>query len=160
MYYLGTKEDWDELKNERKKTDNEALLEAIIHYSKMLTVEKVWTTDTEKDKNNEYKTHKCKPNLTLYIARKKEDGNIECEKIDDEKYIQYNFQYYSKKDKTYKDVKFHDDGKVVDDGEEDKWFYNFLIYDYDENDTYIVKEDKINNYETQYQTYQPSSTGE
>ena len=168
VYYLGTQTDFELLKNNIANSGNGALHTATIHYSKMLTVEKVWITDTEKDKDNEYKTHKCKPNLTLYIARKKEDGsieyneqgNIECDQIDVEKYIQYSFQYYSDKDKTYKDVKFNDDGKVVDDGGKDEWFYNFLIYDYNENDTYIVKEDKINNYETQYQPYQPSSTGE
>ena len=170
VYYLGTEVEWNKIKSKRNNMD---LNNVTVHYSKMLTVNKVW-----QDVNSESRK---KPELVLYRVYENcykngedyYDGNnnkIEYNSSSDyvvdnhnetytvykkmvagktgknDEYKQGNFQYNLGENGNYKDVTFNSDGKVVDDGEKDEWRCKILIYDNEEGNIYAVGEEPMEGY--------------
>ena len=149
VYYLGTKVKWDEIRNKRNNSD---LDNVTVHYSKMLTVNKVWD-------DNKNSSLRSKPQLVLYRVYKNcykngedyyhgSNNKIKYDSSNDYVVDNYNETYTVYKKMVAGKTGKNDEYKQGDFSgcSGDEWQCKILIYDNEEGDICAVSEDPMEGY--------------
>ena len=149
VYYLGTKVNWSEIRNKRNNSD---LDNVTVHYSKMLTVNKVWD-------DNKNSSLRSKPQLVLYRVYKNcykngedyyhgSNNKIKYDSSNDYVVDNYNETYTVYKKMVAGKTGKNDEYKQGDFSgcSGDEWQCKILIYDNEEGDICAVSEDPMEGY--------------